>query len=466
VAIDHHYCGGQPATQIARHAQSNHVMIATPTSRPFPTAYLMSMAATVEALVRFGVRFDLHVLDGDCHVDDARNHVFREFLLTDCTDLFFIDSDLGWSAEAFLRLLKADGDIVAGVYRHKHDEETYPFHPFPNSVADADGMFTVPKAPTGFMRIRRNVIEALYADGKTKGKWHWDGPEDEASGKPPMVTICERAYREDLNLTVDPGDQSRRYSGDLTLCLKARNLGFTVRVDIDMPFSHCGEKAWNGHLGNHLRGEQNVDSEQFVRAVDALKDRPGLPIRRVFEDITNHSHNPSYALPGAGLEACYHAAREAKGAILEVGSGLSTLVMGLAVDGTDTLIHTLENDLKHFHKTSAMLSRYGIRNVVLHYAPLMPYDGFDWYGVDMDSLPGAFDVAVIDGPARKLAKRDGLFKVMPERIKSARVWIVDDMADPRQAAMLQEYGPDRSVVIHEEMAGPTPHFYAIASLAA
>jgi len=35
------------------------------------------------------------VAGGDPHVDDNRNAIVREFLAGDCTDLLFIDSDVG-----------------------------------------------------------------------------------------------------------------------------------------------------------------------------------------------------------------------------------------------------------------------------------------------------------------------------------------------------------------------------------
>src|SRR5690349_6738094 len=95
------------------------------------------MAATIETLSRAGIQFDFLQVQGSCHVDDVRNGIIRDFLkwerheepgaLRRYTDLFFIDADMGWHPKGIIDLLMAPGDIVAGVYRHKNDTETYPF---------------------------------------------------------------------------------------------------------------------------------------------------------------------------------------------------------------------------------------------------------------------------------------------------------------------------------------------------
>ena len=128
-----------------------HVMIATPVGVMPCTDYTRSLAATVETLSRHDIRFDLHMIQGHCHVDDVRNMIMRDFLQSECTDLFFIDADMGWKAKNFLRLLEVPGDVCAGVYTHKSDEYTYPFHPGDKPVnPNEHGMYEMPKVATGF----------------------------------------------------------------------------------------------------------------------------------------------------------------------------------------------------------------------------------------------------------------------------------------------------------------------------
>lgn len=463
MAKHNHYIGGEAARHISQIAQPYHVMIASPTGRGFPAAYAMSIVATVETLVRFGIKFSFHVLDGDCHVDDARNKIFREFLCTDCTDLFFVDSDMGWEAQAFLSLLKAEGDIVGGIYRHKNDHETYPFHPGENCARTAadDGLYEMPKIPTGFMRIRRRVVEALHAFEFERGRYFWDSEDDRASSKPPIAAICERAFASEMNLSVVSGDKSDRHSGDLVLCLKARHLGFSVRANIEFTFSHVGDKEWIGNLGKHLRMGQDVDHPAFIAAVNELSR--GNTSDLVFKRINDHSYLPRSALPGPALKLCWETVRESQGDAIEFGSGISTLIMGLALKGTGKTLHAIESDLDWFKRTCAMLDRHGIKNVVMHYCPLVPYEGFDWYGIDGLEM-GTIDVVILDGPERTKANRDACFKVIPEVMANAPHWIIDDMGDPNLQAMLTAHEAGRNIRWHKATSDNTEHQFVIASL--
>src|SRR5262245_27296373 len=149
-------------------------MIATPIAEKPCTHYAVSLAGTAQVLTAANIRFDIEPLTGCCHVDDARNVLIRHFLQSDCTDLFFIDADMGWHPHSVLKLLKLPGDIVAGVYIKKADHDDYPFHPFQGEThPNSDGIFPMPKAATGFMRLRRPVVEALYQREKERGRLMW-----------------------------------------------------------------------------------------------------------------------------------------------------------------------------------------------------------------------------------------------------------------------------------------------------
>lgn len=463
-----HYRGGEAAKGFTTKPSPHHVMIASPSNKGFPPAFVMSIVASVETLVRFGIRFDFHILADDCHVDDARNKVFREFLETDCTHLMFIDSDMGWTAKGLMRVIRHPGDIVCGIYRHKQEPETYAFHPGDGDrEVPADGVIEVPKGPTGFMRIKREVIAALHKFESDRGRFWWDGDgEDRATGKRPMAVICERAFNHELGLSVSVGDNADRHSGDLVLCLKARHLGFKVFADIEQTFTHVGEKEYVGHLGNHLRLQQNVDAPEFVKAVDLLKEmRLGgeeTPMH-VFDRINMHSTFPRSALPGSALMDCFNYVGTAEGDVVEFGSGISTLVMAIRLQGTDRMLHAVESDLEWFKRVGTWIERFQLTNVRLHYAPLVPLEsGLDWYGIERSALPEKPEIVLIDGPERVKGQRHGVFEVMPDLLAAARVWIVDDINDPAQEAMLIQHGEGRRVEMLRGVSLNTEHFYAIA----
>src|SRR5687767_1370041 len=67
-------------------------------------------------------RMDLEIFSGNCHVDDGRNRLVRDFLETDCEQLIFLDADVFWLDAELKKLIEHDADIVAGIYPMKNDD--------------------------------------------------------------------------------------------------------------------------------------------------------------------------------------------------------------------------------------------------------------------------------------------------------------------------------------------------------
>lgn len=308
---------------------------------------------------------------GNCHVDDARNSLVREFLKTDATDMVFVDADVGFRPEDLLRLVSVDRDVVAGIYPKKEDDESFPVIPLPGEIwADADGLVEVEGVPTGFLRIRRHVLETLRANATS---FIGQNGEDE-----PYHLIFERMIA-----------GNRRMSGDYAFCHKWRKTGGRIFVDPEMVFTHTGAKSWTGSLGGWWKRKHGVETqlaaEKFDRAMKAII--AGNPTALDFADLAEGWANGWSASP----ELLAHAWKLAKGNILECGSGLTTLVM--ACKGHVT---ALEHDPMFASHTAAMLDRYGLKADIIC-KPLK--DG--WYDFD----GGIFDTLMIDGPPRAKADR-------------------------------------------------------------
>jgi hypothetical protein len=412
------------------------------------------MVATAETLARAGIQFDFLIVQGSCHVDDVRNGIIRDFLkwqrpasdAPHCryayTDLFFLDADMGWDAKSIIDLLMAPGDIVAGVYRHKNDVETYPFvaGQFEGLPPNENRLFEMPKAATGFMRIRRPVLEKLteieQAGGLNKlgrPRCWWPNPDDEAKNPTrPAARIVERGWPREMGIpeAVHPGNDYQ--SGDYVLCLKARAAGFRVFADPDMKFSHAGSKVWIGHFGNYLRQEQRVFPQSFLAAVEAMKAGKAEP--ETFQALFNgwdifsgrsQLGNP-WTLEESALAALYDLAGKATAPVLEMGSGLSTLVLGLALQGTGQVVHVLENHLDSWRQTGAALKRLEIKNVVLHYTPLVPIGPKpEEVAYEPADLPDAFGLVLVDGPYHSPQRQTALW-ALREKIRAATL-VIDDV---------------------------------------
>lgn len=153
-----------------------------------------------------------------------------------------------------------------------------------------------------------------------------------------------------------------------------------------------------------------------------VRTAPGEPGDEVLERLVAGWDNPA-----AGdldyLRAVIDVAREARGPILECGSGLTTFL--LAAFASEP-VWTLEGDERWYGRVAAELQRAGLHSAHVVYAPLRAYDGFHWYQLP-EGLPASFSAVVCDGPAAGGLEggRVGLMALLGERIVSGAPIVVD-----------------------------------------
>lgn len=392
------------------------LFIATPSyTGKLDTGYVHALMYSMRRFADLGISVDHYVMGFNCHVDDGRNGILRDFMLTDCTDLIFIDADVSWEPSALVRLAQHDRDIVAGVYpKRSPDDKSFPVHVAPGTTlqADVDGLVEVVGAPTGFMKIKRHVIEKFFEANKHRQfTGMGTGPSDA-----PYTIVFERTYTD-----------GHRWSGDYNFCREWRKMGGKIFVDPEMRLSHTGEMEFTGTLGDYWREKHGVDAAQleakFMQAIEALKR--GNPSAADFVALSKKWNNP-YSASVELLSTIYHVARETKGPILEAGCGLSSIVMALA--NPNVTIHALEHDAVWASNVKSVCAEHGITNVEVHFAPLKEFVTGLWY--DTSTLPSSasFSLVLCDGPPRKISNRAILFYRLADQIKDATI-LMDDADD-------------------------------------
>ena len=150
--------------------------------------YVNSLLNFQNTATHLGMQVQFLLMQGESLITRARNNCVASFLANpEWTHLFWIDSDIGFSPEAALRLLQADYEIAAGVYPLKTEE--WPAEGLPKDMSCAelkalyqkytvnarvpagqdsfqldiqeDGFLEMAEAPTGFMVIKRAVFEKM-----------------------------------------------------------------------------------------------------------------------------------------------------------------------------------------------------------------------------------------------------------------------------------------------------------------
>ncbi|MFZ7171789.1 hypothetical protein [Avibacterium volantium] len=227
--------------------------------------YVISLLNLTETALNLGLRLQVSLQRGESLITRARNNAVAEFLSNkQWTHLFWIDSDIGFSADAVLRLLLSDYDIAAGGYPLKYEQ-------FPSEIPagmtkqefesastrytantgsvkgdkvqleiQPDGFMEIDEAPTGFMCIKREVFEKMMA--------HY----------PELQYVPDSIGYQDLGLhyrffdvMVDP--QTNRYlSEDYGFCYLWRKMGGKIYIDCQSNLTHQGAKLYTGDFANSL----------------------------------------------------------------------------------------------------------------------------------------------------------------------------------------------------------------------
>ena len=184
-----------------------------------------------------GIGSQVATLNGCCFVDRARNQLVESFLKSTCTDLWFVDADIGFDPLVIPRFMESPHEILVGIPPKRKPE--LEFHIGAATNAFSGGAFECKEAPTAFMRIRRSVFEKLDV------------------GHPHLKTT----YKGD---DPTPYFQCGIFTGDFVgedifFCRLWSALGHSVWIDANVDFIHRGSHPFKGNCLTHL-----VDTQQVV----------------------------------------------------------------------------------------------------------------------------------------------------------------------------------------------------------
>jgi glycosyltransferase involved in cell wall biosynthesis len=145
-----------------------------------------------------------------------------------------------------------------------------------------------------------------------------------------------------------------------------------------------------------------------------------------------------------------------KGPILECGSGMTTLLMGLLAGRRGVETYSLEHIDEWRARVLNAIEHFEISNVEILSAPLRDFGGFSWYDAPLAELPTSFDLVICDGPpGETLGGRYGLLPLMRSRLGKGAVILLDDTERPGEAEVLQRWMSEElfNVAMHESADG-------------
>jgi hypothetical protein len=260
-----------------------HLVIATPCygGQVFQN-YFMSIIKLIFLTNQAQIPISFLVRGGDSLIPRIRNSIVAEVLANKSfTHLLWIDADIGFDPAAVIRLLGADLDVACGLYPLKKlvwpDElpqgmsraqfeaiyTHYPYNPVPDAKIDAEGFIEVLDAPTGFMMIKREVLEKM-CDAYPGLKYT---PDHMLGMEGIKDAIHDHHYRLFDVMTEENG---RYLSEDYAFCRRWQNIGGKIHIDATSNLSHQGGHMYTGNFLESLKARHMQHAERLPEDVATL----------------------------------------------------------------------------------------------------------------------------------------------------------------------------------------------------
>jgi hypothetical protein len=225
----------------------------------FYTQSIIQLLTTCQAN---GVDAEFSFMFNESLITRARNSLTHTFMKTDCSHLMFIDSDIKFRAEDVIHMIRADKDIICGIYPKKeinwHSvkaamDRGVPFDQlkshtgsFVVNLVNYVGEVTVPvnqpveifNGGTGFMLIKREVFDKL---GESVPSYSNDVVD--LGGKMKQ----SEPIKEFFTTSIEPGT-NRLLSEDYHFCRIWRESGGQVHAAPWCQLAHIGTYTFEGQL--------------------------------------------------------------------------------------------------------------------------------------------------------------------------------------------------------------------------
>ena len=205
--------------------------------------YLQSIVAFTRLSEQVNLNFHLYTSKNESLVTRARNRAVAQFLKTDATHLMFIDSDIGFNPFSVFQMLMRDVDVVVASYPMKGIEWKNLLNKKFKSVSEIQdatiqhvvrgldpkklekGLVRVEKAATGFMLIKREVIEQMI---KSHPEWAHESEDP---------NFPEETWHAIFDCEIEDGSY---LSEDYAFCRRWARMGGTVWLDPTITLTHTG----------------------------------------------------------------------------------------------------------------------------------------------------------------------------------------------------------------------------------
>lgn len=172
-------------------------------------------------------------------------------------------------------------------------------------------------------------------------------------------------------------------------------------------------------------------------------------IKRIFPDLTFFPPTRGWAgSPDFLLKLVELIVSESPKYVVEIGSGVSSIVLGAAMKKfSQGKVDSFDHEEAFGIKTKRFLEVNGVQNVVnINYSRLMPYsfneNNWLWYDkLQIDKIESGIDLLVVDGPPRFIQEKSR-FLALPilfDRLSKKSAIVLDDANRENEKHVIEDW---------------------------
>ena len=193
-------------------------------------------------------------------------------------------------------------------------------------------------------------------------------------------------------------------------------------------------RQWMRRTYNTLKLDRAM--RQFI-ADPAAAIRPGSGL---LTDLIDAWGNAGWSANEDFLRVSVGHALETTDAILECGSGLSTLLLASVAKQRGLPYWALEHSANWSDKVRHHLNRHELAGARIWVSSLRDYAGYAWYDPPFHWMPKHFSLVICDGPpADTLGGRYGLVPVMKSTLGPGCTILLDDAVREQERAIARRW---------------------------
>lgn len=179
---------------------------------------------------------------GNADIARCRSMIVAKFLNSDATQLVMIDTDVCWEPGGLVRLVNHPVQFCAGAYPKRVGERPqFDLRMKDQKIQSLDpktGLLEVEAVPTGFISMKRSMLEAMVKQY----------PESKFAFEQCPNGVAWDLF--DAFWETDGNGLRSKYGEDYSFCRRWRNMGGQIWVDPSISMGHLGTKLWQGRLSD------------------------------------------------------------------------------------------------------------------------------------------------------------------------------------------------------------------------